>query len=141
MRTVGVSASAAQIRLALSCFAALLAAPFPAALPAAEPRLFFSLKTWEGEYASKDVPGGVETTPAVGAIYTINADGSGLKKIVRLGKNCDYPTASPDGRWIYLQSNATGDSQVYRCKPDGSEPTSLTKLDGAVFFANWGPAK
>src|ERR1700736_984037 len=30
--------------------------------------LVFSVKTWEGEYSSKDVPGGVESTPAVGAI-------------------------------------------------------------------------
>src|SRR5437773_592268 len=46
-----------------------------------EPGLVFSVKNWDGEYYSKDIPGGVETTPVVGAIYTINADGSGLKKI------------------------------------------------------------
>lgn len=76
------------------------------------PGLVFSVKTWVGDYSSKDVPGGVETTPVVGAIWTINADGSGLKKLVQLGKNTDYPTFSPDGGWIYFQSNASGRSQV-----------------------------
>jgi Tol biopolymer transport system component len=97
--------------------------------PHAEPgpgELVFSVRTWEGAYFSKDVPGGVETTPVVGAIYTVRGDGTGLKKVVALGKNTDYPTASPDGQWVYFQSNATGRSQVYRCRPDGSGVADLT---------------
>ena len=97
--------------------------------PNAPYELVFSLKTWEGEYASKDVPGGVETTPVVGAIYSVNADGTGLKKLVALGKNTDYPTASADGKWIYFQSNAGGRSQVYRCRPDGTGVVKLTEGD------------
>ena len=69
--------------------------------------LIFSVKSWEGGYSSKDVPGGVEATAVVGAIYRINADGSGLQRLVQLGKNTDYPTFSPDGKWIYFQSNAS----------------------------------
>jgi Tol biopolymer transport system component len=91
--------------------------------------LVFSLKTWAGDYASKDVPGGVESSPVVGAIYSVNADGTGLRKLVALGKNTDYPTVSPDGHWIYFQSNATGRSQVYRCRPDGSGIANLTAGD------------
>ena len=64
--------------------------------------LVFSAKTWEGDYSSKDVPGGVETTPVVGAIYAVKGDGTGLKKVVGLGKNTDYPTVSPDGQWVYF---------------------------------------
>src|SRR2546430_1720342 len=64
--------------------------------------LVFSVKTWGGEYSSKDVPGGVVSTPVVGAIYTIGADGSGLKKIVQLGNNTDFPCVSPDGKWVYF---------------------------------------
>src|SRR5689334_8796141 len=74
--------------------------------PAGE--LVFSVKTWEGEYTSRDVRGGVETTPVEGAIYTVRADGTGLKKLTDLGKNTDFPTFSPDGRWVYFQSNASG---------------------------------
>jgi hypothetical protein len=43
--------------------------------------LIFSVQTWQGDDTSKDIPGGVETTPVEGAIYTIKADGTGLKKI------------------------------------------------------------
>jgi TolB protein len=89
-------------------------------------RLVFSVKTWDGEFSSHDVPGGVATTPVVGAIYSIRADGTGLNKIVQLGKNTDYPSFSPDGRWVYFQSNASGRSHVYRCAPDGSKITNLT---------------
>jgi len=110
--------------------AALLLCAGIAPAHAAEPEqgeLVFSVKTWEGEYSSKDVPGGVESTPAVGAIYAVKADGTGLRKVVALGKNTDYPTVSPDGRWVYFQSNASGRSQVYRCRPDGSGVANLTE--------------
>jgi Tol biopolymer transport system component len=88
--------------------------------------LVFSVKTWEGDYSSKDVPGGVETTPVVGAIYSVKEDGTGLHKVVAIGKNTDYPSVSPDGRWVYFQSNATGRAQIYRCRPDGSGVVNLT---------------
>jgi Tol biopolymer transport system component len=104
--------------------AAFLFAPLTAG--GAEPALVFSVKTWEGEYSSVDVPGGVDSTPIQGSIYTINADGSGLRKIVPPGKGTDYPAASPDGRWVYFQSKTTGETQIYRCKWDGSDVTSLT---------------
>ena len=84
--------------VATSCLVTIMD---PTLLVAEEPLLVFSVKTWKGEYATKDVPGGVESTPTVGSIYTINADGSGLKKIVAANTSCDYPVASPDGRWVY----------------------------------------
>lgn len=86
----------------------------------------FSLKTWEGENASKDVPAGVESTPTRGAISTVSADGTGLKQIVPPGDRTDYPAVGPDGRWVYFQSGAGGETQVYRCKPDGTGVTSFT---------------
>ena len=91
--------------------------------------LLFSVKNWEGDYSSKDVPGGVETTPVVGAIHSVKGDGTGSKKVVGLGKNTDYPTVSPDGKWVYFQSNATGRSQIYRCRPDGNDVVNLTEGD------------
>jgi len=112
--------------------AALLLLSFAAPAPSAEPEpgaLVFSLKTWEGDYASKDVPGGVQTSPVVGAIYSVNSDGTGQKKLVALGKNTDYPNFSPDGQSVYFQSNATGRSQIYRCRPDGSGVVNLTAGD------------
>jgi sialidase-1 len=91
--------------------------------------LVFSVKKWEGEYSSRDIPGGVETTPCTGAIYAIRSDGTALRKVVELGKNTDYPAASPDGRWVYFQSNASGHTQVYRCRADGSGVTNLSAGD------------
>ena len=111
--------------------AAILLPPQPEPLG----ELVFSLKTWEGDYTSKDVPGGVESTPVVGAIHSVKSDGTGLKKVAALGKNTDYPTASPDGKWIYFQSNGSGRSHVYRCRPDGTEVNNLT--DGDRLDKKW----
>jgi Tol biopolymer transport system component len=92
----------------------------------AGPGLVFSVRTWDGEYASRDVAGGVESTPTVGSIYTVGADGTGLKQIVPPGPGVDFPAASPDGRWVYYQAGARGNTQVYRCRRDGSGAVSLT---------------
>ncbi|MGI8978780.1 MAG: hypothetical protein ACR2FY_06110 [Pirellulaceae bacterium] len=92
-----------------------------------EPELVFSLRTWEGEYQSKDIPGGVETTPTIGAIYRIKGDGTGLAKVAQPGQDANAPAFSPDGKWVYYQSNVTGHSQIYRCRSDGSEVVNLTE--------------
>ena len=108
---------------------------------AAEPGLVFSVRTWEGEYASRDVPGGVESTPTVGAIYTVNADGTGLKQVVPPGPGTDYPVASRDGKWVYYQAGEPGQDpglplQVGRHRRDEPDPPDeLTKqLKGADRF-------
>lgn len=107
----------------------LLAAADRAAQKPELAELVFSAKTWEGDYTSKDIPGGVETTPVVGAIYSVKSDGTGLKKLVALGKNTDNPTFSPDGQSVYFQSNASGRSQIYRCRADGTKVVNLTQGD------------
>src|SRR5262249_3866023 len=40
--------------------------------------LVFSVKNWKGDYFSKDVPGGVETTPVIGTIYSVKGGGTDL---------------------------------------------------------------
>jgi Tol biopolymer transport system component len=97
--------------------------------------LIFSVKTWDGDYASRDVQGGVETTPAVGTIYSVKAGGTGLKKVVALGKNTDFPVVSPGGQWVYFQSNVTGRTQIYRCRLDGTGVESVT--DGHKLGKEW----
>jgi len=94
---------------------------------AAELGLVFSVRTWEGEYASRDVPGGVESTPTVGALYTINADGTDLKRLTTPGPGIDYPVASRDCKWVYYQAGGRGKTQVHRCKWDGTGDVSLTR--------------
>src|SRR5687767_15833911 len=70
--------------------ACLLWAIFTASVATGEePELVFSLRTWEGEYQTKDIPGGVESTPTVGAIYRIKGDGTGLTKVAQPGKDAN----------------------------------------------------
>jgi Tol biopolymer transport system component len=47
----------------------------------------------------------------------------------------DGPEYSPDGKWIYFNSVRSGTMQIWRMKPDGSDPEQLTR-DG---FNNWFP--
>jgi Tol biopolymer transport system component len=117
--------------------ALLLAVAWAGFARAAEPELVFSLKRWDGEYATSDVPGGVKVTPTLGSIHTVRADGTGLKTIVPPSSGTDYPTASPDGKWLYFQSRKDGPGQIYRCKRDGSELAIVTppeKLAKALAF-------
>ncbi|MSQ96650.1 MAG: hypothetical protein EXR98_19150 [Gemmataceae bacterium] len=117
-------------RITLAALLFLVALPASSVIAQDKPgTLVFSVRTWQGEYFSKDIPGGVETTPIVGTIYTVNTEGAHLKKIAQLGKNTDFPTFSRDGKWIYFQSNASGRSQVYRCQPDGTGVVNLTQGD------------
>lgn len=112
--------------LQIGMLAAAAAVGGPAAASGGGPGLVFSVRTWEGDYASRDVPGGVETTPTLGSIYTVNADGTGLKRVVPPGPGVDFPASSPDGKWVYYQAGGRGGTQVYRCRQDGSGAASLT---------------
>jgi Tol biopolymer transport system component len=89
-------------------------------------RIVVSVKTWEGEYSTRDVPGGVEATPAEGAIHAIDIATGQASELARLGRVCDHPTASPDGQWVYFQSNATGQWRLHRCRADGGGLEDLT---------------
>jgi Tol biopolymer transport system component len=91
----------------------------------AAPEIVFSVRKWDGEYATEDIPGGVRITPCTASIHAIQAEGTGLRQVVDLGGVTDAPGCSPDGQWVYFQSNATGRYRIYRCRPDGSEVTGL----------------
>ncbi len=114
----------------LSCAAFLLLASTTTTVVIADEdgapgMIAFAARRWEGDYRSRDIPGGVETTPVVGSIYTVKADGTGLRKVVEPGRDANAPAFSPDGRWLYFQSNAEGAYQIQRCRPDGSEPATV----------------
>ena len=81
----------------------------------------FSVRRWDGEYQSRDVPGGVSSTPVAGSIHTIRSDGSGLRTIVERDRDANAPAFSPDGRWLYFQSSRGGTYEISRCRTDGSE--------------------
>jgi TolB protein len=47
----------------------------------------------------------------------------------------DGPEYSPDGQYIYFNSERTGIMQIWRMRPDGSQQEQLTSDD----FNNWFP--
>jgi dipeptidyl aminopeptidase/acylaminoacyl peptidase len=46
---------------------------------------------------------------------------------------------SPDGREIVFESNASGRTNVWKMRADGSEPTQLSHSDDRQFAAAWSP--
>ena len=46
---------------------------------------------------------------------------------------------SPDGKYIYFNSNRTGKMQIWRMKPDGSEQVQLTKGELNDWFPHVSP--
>ena len=51
----------------------------------------------------------------------------------------DGPEYSPDGKYIYFNSNRTGTMQLWRMKPDGSEKEQLTFDDLNDWFPHISP--
>lgn len=71
-------------------------------------------------------------------IYTINADGSGLKRLTS-SKDLEFdPTWSPDGKHIAYRHQTGDDSttDIFVMDADGSHPRNLTGRDG---LGDWGP--
>jgi len=69
-------------------------------------------------------------------IYKRAADGSGEEIRLTDSKGLDDgPEFTPDGRFIYFNSTRGGRMQLWRMKPDGTEPEQVTKDE----FNNWFP--
>jgi Tol biopolymer transport system component len=100
---------------------------YPALATAAEPSglIAFAVRRWEGEYRSRDIPGGVETTPVVGSIWTVRTDGSKPRQVVGPERDANAPAFSPDGQWLYFQSGSGGRHAIDRCRADGSALTTI----------------
>ena len=58
------------------------------------------------------------------AIYRIDVDGTGEKRLTNYGLNASHPDVSPDGQWIVFDSGDSGapgvDGEVYLLRADGS---------------------
>jgi TolB protein len=69
-------------------------------------------------------------------IYAIPAEGGEEKALTPLNGLSDDPDYSLDGQYIYFNSNrASGTMQIWRMKPDGSEPEQMT----SDVMNNWTP--
>ena len=74
-------------------------------------------------------------------IYTISVEGGEEKRLTTAKGLDDGPDYSPDGQYIYFNSDRTGPSgplermQIWRMKTDGSEQTQITSDE----YNNWFP--
>jgi TolB protein len=76
-------------------------------------------------------------------IYTISADGGADVQLTDTPAPDDGPEYSPDGRWIYfnseLNAQRAGHAQIYRMKPDGTGVEQLTHDDRVNWFPHVSP--
>ncbi len=68
----------------------------------------------------------VLTRDGLSQIYTINADGSNLRRVTRSPGIDTEPTFTPDGRSIIFTSDRSGGPQIYQVGLGGGEPRRLT---------------
>ena len=68
--------------------------------------LVFSLKTWEGEYATKDIPGGVQSTPVFVEDSYLVGLWSKARGFKNLGRKSDVPFDALQGIPLFLAGPA-----------------------------------
>lgn len=76
-------------------------------------------------------------------IFTIPVAGGPDRQLTGWDKPSDGPEFSPDGRWIYfnseLASSLPGHAQVFRMRPDGTEQAQLTHDERVNWFPHVSP--
>jgi TolB protein len=73
-------------------------------------------------------------------ICTIRSDGTGYRQITKGGKPADGPEYSPDGQWLYFNTEAfSANAQIARMRPDGSEQMRLTHSATVDWFPHISP--
>jgi Tol biopolymer transport system component len=69
-------------------------------------------------------------------VYTISVNGGQETRLTTAEGKDDGPEYSPDGQYIYFNSERTGTMQIWRMKPDGSAQEQITKDEDVE---NWFP--
>jgi TolB protein len=59
-------------------------------------------------------------------IFTVNPDGSDVRRLTSSSAIDTEPRYSPDGQWIYFTSDRGGTPQIYRMPANGGEPQRVT---------------
>jgi TolB protein len=73
-------------------------------------------------------------------ICTVSADGRNFRKITDSGKAADGPEYSPDGRWIYFNTEAySSNAQIARMRIDGSAAERLSFSNTVDWFPHLSP--
>jgi TolB protein len=74
------------------------------------------------------------------AIYTVNADGTDLRRLTTGGDPERAPQWSPDGARLVYQRDVNGDAEVFRVNADGADPVNLSNRTGVDRDPSWSPS-
>jgi TolB protein len=77
--------------------------------------------------------------PEIYEIYSMNADGTGLRQITRDGVVNTYAVWSPDGRKIAFRKIVGENSEVFVMNADGTEQVNLTRDPSFDGWPAWSP--
>jgi TolB protein len=69
-------------------------------------------------------------------VYTVPVEGGDVVRLTEAPGTDDGPDYSPDGKYIYFNSERTGQMQIWRMKPDGTDPVQITNDEHANWFAH-----
>ncbi len=73
-------------------------------------------------------------------VYTISAEGGAETRLTAGDGKDDGPEFSPDGEHIYFNSDRSGIMQIWRMRPDGTEPERVTnEMDVESWFPHIAP--
>jgi hypothetical protein len=72
-------------------------------------------------------------------IYTISVNGGEEHRLTTAPGLDDGPEYSPDGQWIYFNSERTGHMQIWRMHPDGSQQQQVIPSETNDWFPHISP--
>ncbi|WP_343080418.1 hypothetical protein [Ostreiculturibacter nitratireducens] len=72
-------------------------------------------------------------------IYTIPASGGEERRLTRGGGHHDGPDYTPDGEWIWFNSDVGGSMQLWRIRPDGTGRERMTDDERVNWFPHPSP--
>ena len=76
----------------------------------------------------------------VRALYTVNANGSDLRKLpITFDSSMVHPSWSPDGKSLVFETQSANNWDLYTVNVDGTELFRLTTHQKRDFLGNWGP--